>query len=322
MKQFLLFVEFRAKVASFFPFLIGTLFAVYSGARLDVPNMALMLASLLCIDMATTGLNHYKDYKKAILKEGYHYEVHNPMGQGAVTVRNARWILTALLATGTACGIALSVRTDVLVLIFGMCSFGIGILYSAGPIPLSRTVLGEAFSGSFMGGIIPFLSYYIHVYSSRPVRFIFADGELSASLRLSGVVPILWTGLPLMFLIASIMLANNICDVKEDFINRRYTLPVSMGVERSILLFQALNILSVFSVLLGAALQIIPVYLLVVALGVPVLYRQTMLFSKNPSKDVTFVNAVKNFVLTAVLMVIGLVAGIMVPIVIRSLQSA
>ncbi len=310
MKKFLRFVEIQTKVASVIPFLIGTLFAVYTGATINLINMGLMFISLLCIDMATTGLNHYKDYKKAVLKEGYHYEVHNPMGQGAVTAKGAKIILACLLAIGAIGGLILFLRTDYIVLILGAISFGIGVTYSAGPLPASRTVLGELFSGSFMGGLIPFISFYIHIYKSKPISLTYAEGNFAASLNISEILPVIWLSLPLIFLIANIMLANNICDVKEDFVNKRYTLPISMGVEKSIILFKVLNLLSVLSILAGVAFKIIPLFMLTILVGIPILYKQTMTFSKNPVKGETFVNAVKNFVLTGLLIIIGLVLSI------------
>ena len=310
MKKFLRFVEIQTKVASVIPFIIGTLFAVYTGATINLLNLGLMFVSLLCIDMATTGLNHYKDYKKAVLKEGYHYEIHNPMGQGAVTATGAKIILACLLSIGAIGGLILFLRTDYIVLILGGISFGIGVTYSAGPLPASRTVLGELFSGLFMGGLIPFISYYIHIYINTPIKFNFTEGNFEASFAVSEILPVFWLSLPMIFLIANIMLANNICDVKEDFINKRYTLPISMGVEKSIILFKLLNLLSVLSILAGVAFKIIPVFILTYVFGFPILYKQTMIFSKNPVKGETFVNAVKNFVLTGLLMIIGLVLSI------------
>jgi len=311
MKKFLRFVEIQTKVASVIPFVIGTLFAVYTGARINIINMAIMLVSLLCIDMATTGLNHYKDYKKAVLKEGYHYEVHNPMGQGAVTAMGAKIILAILLVIGAVSGLALFLRTDYIILILGGISYGIGLTYSAGPLPASRTVLGELFSGAFMGGLIPFVSYYIHIYETSPININFTTKIFEISLDIPAILPIIWISLPLIFLIANIMLANNICDVKEDFINKRYTLPISMGLDKSIILFKLLNLLSVLSIIAGVAFKLIPIFMLTIILGIPVLYKQTMTFSKNPVKGETFVNAVKNFVLTGLLIIAGLILSIL-----------
>lgn len=316
MKKFLRFVEIQTKVASVIPFLIGTLFAVYQGADINAINLVLMFISLLCIDMATTGLNHYKDYKRAVLKEGYHYEVHNPMGQGAVTAKGAKIILICLLSMGAICGLILFLRTDYIVLILGGISFCIGVTYSAGPLPVSKTVLGELFSGSFMGGLIPLISYYIHIYKEKPVVLSLSQSQddFTISVDINIILPILWLSLPLIFLIANIMLANNICDVKEDFINKRYTLPVSMGIEKSIILFKILNLLSAIAIPAGVILKILPPFMLASILGIPLIYKQTMIFSKNPVKGETFINAVKNFVLTGLLIITGLTLSIFIEI--------
>ena len=73
-KKFLKFVEIQTKVASVIPFSIGTLMALIKHNSINIPNAILMFVSLLCIDMATTGLNHYYDNKRVILKSGYHYQ--------------------------------------------------------------------------------------------------------------------------------------------------------------------------------------------------------------------------------------------------------
>src|SRR5690554_3774796 len=76
-KSFLKLVEIQTKVASVTPFLIGSLFSVFYFNSFNITNFIYMLISLLFIDMCTTTINNYIDYKKANKKEGYGYESHN-----------------------------------------------------------------------------------------------------------------------------------------------------------------------------------------------------------------------------------------------------
>ena len=165
MKAFLKFVEIQTKVASIFPFLLGTLMAQYLDQNIDGFNLVLMLISLICIDMATTGYNHLFDYKRALLKTGYHFEHHNPISSGELKETSAQVGLIILVGLGAIAGIVLVLRTDVLILILGGLAFAVGLGYSMGPLPLSRTILGELFSGVFMGGLITFISAYMAVKS-------------------------------------------------------------------------------------------------------------------------------------------------------------
>lgn len=309
-KAFLKFVEIQTKVASLFPFVIGTLMAVFMGFKLNLINLGLMFFALLMIDLTTTGLNHYMDFRRAVLKTGYHYQVHNPLGKGDLSDKEAKYALIGMLTLGAIAGLGLVMRTDLWVLVLGAVAFLIGVTYSFGPVPISRTVLGEAMSGIFMGGLIPFLSFYIHAYDENLLMLDIVEQSIVLKINYGMILPALWIGLPLIAFISNIMLANNLCDLEEDFINRRYTLPVTIGADKAIVLYQGLVIFAYVVLLLGIFLRIIPLELLLVLISVPITLKNTKAFSKKQIKGETFVTAVKNFIVVAALIVIGLVVAI------------
>lgn len=309
-KNFLRFVEIQTKVASVIPFSIGTLYAIYAGYSLNILNLLLMFTSLLCVDMMTTGLNHYMDFKKAYLKEGYHYEVHNPMGKGAVGQRAAKKILIGLFVIGFMAGVVLVYRTDFWVLLLGALAFGVGLTYSMGPLPISRTVLGEISSGFFMGGLIPFIAFYIHAHIEPLMTVSLNKGLFLLSIEIQTLLPIIGISMPLIALIANIMLANNICDMEEDFINKRYTLPIAMGKEKALTLYKGMVCFSVLVIGLGILTRLLPVSFAVVFVGIPLFIKQTKFFVENPIKGKTFIGAVKNFVMFGILLILGLVLAL------------
>ena len=145
--SYLKLVEIRTKVASFFPFLGGTLYAAYRFGTLDWPNVFLMLGSLLCLDMATTTLNNYMDYKRARKRSGYGYEVHNAIVRDGLKEGRVLALLAGLVLLSAVFGLILLSRSTWVVLALGALSFIVAAAYSAGPLPLSRTPLGEGFSG-------------------------------------------------------------------------------------------------------------------------------------------------------------------------------
>lgn len=309
-KTFLKFVEIQTKVASFFPFLIGTLYAVHKDIALDIPNLLLMFLSLLMIDLSTTGLNHYMDYRRAVLRSGYHYQVHNPLGKGEFSEKSAKTSLLVMLALGAIFGIFLVLRTDLWVLLFGALAFFIGIVYSFGPVPISRTILGELMSGVFMGGLIPLLAFYIHAYKIRPLNLTYQSGIANLFVDVELLLPLFLLSLPLIALIAGIMLANNTCDREEDYINKRYTLPVTMGLEKSLTLYKILVGLSYFSIAFGLGFDILPITSALIFVTMPAVTKQTKAFINQPIKGETFINAVKNFVFVAGSIAIGLMVSI------------
>lgn len=306
-KRFLKFVEIQTKVASVIPFSIGTLMALIKHNSINILNALLMFIALICIDMATTGLNHYYDNKRVILKSGYHYQEHNPISSGELSQERAKYVLITLLSVGILSGVTLVLRTHVTVLLLGAVAFAVGILYSAGPLPISRTLLGEVFSGFFMGGLIPFIAYFIQSKPSDFGAFSLQNGLMTIQFNLEMILPILVVALPLMLLIGNIMLANNICDMAEDLVNKRYTLPISIGKKHALILYVISVCLSIFSVFMAILFKIMPVMYAVSLIIVPLLYKQTVAFISNPIKSKTFKFAVKNFLFFALGIIISLI---------------
>lgn len=182
-RTFFKFVELPTKVASMLPLLLGTLYALYRFEDFYILRFVLMLVSLLSFDMATTAINNYYDFKKAAKTHGYGYETHNPIVRFKLKESTVVALIVILLVLAAGGGIALVFQTGLLVFLLGGLSFLIGILYSFGPIPISRMPLGELFSGLFMGFVIIFISAYIH--SDQAVVTLLLKGNGSACISIS-----------------------------------------------------------------------------------------------------------------------------------------
>lgn len=296
-KPFLKLVEIQTKVASMIPFLLGTLYALFRFQQFDGYHFALMLASLLSFDMATTAINNYYDYKKAVKKHGYGYEFHNAIVLYKLKEPAVIAVIVLLLATAIGAGIVLVFETGLLILVLGGLSFAVGILYSFGPIPISRMPLGELFSGLFMGFVIIFISAWIHVDGSALASLTLDGGMASLQVNLIEVVLLFLVSIPAILGIANIMLANNICDVEDDIQNKRYTLPVYIGCPNAIILFRILYFAAYADLIVLLLLKVHPVILVLVLLTVIPVHKNIKRFTTAPSKEKTFVAAVQNFVL-------------------------
>lgn len=309
-KTFLKYVEIQTKVASLFPFTLGILFAVYRYGMVNWTNILWMLISLLSLDMATTALNNFMDYKRALKREGYGFEVHNALGGEQLTEGQGMTIIGILLLISIITGIVLALKTDILVLLIGMVSFGVAILYSWGPLPISRTPLGELFSGVFMGFGIFFLAAYINIYELGFVVFQWSDYHFHFVMNVKEIMILIIAALPLVVGIANIMLANNICDIEDDMINKRYTLPVYIGKKKALWIFGALYIVAYLSWLLMILMKWMPfVGVLALLTAVPVSQMVRIFFAKQ-EKATTFVIAVKSFVMMSASYVATLGIGI------------
>jgi len=296
-KSFLKLVEIQTKAASVTPFVLGTLIAIYRFSEFNLMNFLLMFISLLCIDMATTAINNYMDYKKAVRKYGYGYEVHNAIVKDNLKESNVIIVILGLLITAVIFGFILFLNTNIIVLILGAVSFVIGVCYSFGPIPISRTPFGEILSGFFMGGIILFLSIYIHISSSGIIGVSLNEATLSLNLNIKEVLYIFLLAIPAIAGIANIMLANNICDREDDIENKRYTLPVYVGNDNALKVFKWTYYIAYLDLVILIILGIEPLLSILSLATFIIVNRNIKVFEKEHVKSKTFILSVKNFII-------------------------
>jgi 1,4-dihydroxy-2-naphthoate polyprenyltransferase len=295
--SFLKLVEIQTKVASVIPLTLGTLYALYRFETFNLKNFILMFISLLAIDMATTTINNYYDYKKAIKTHGFGYESHNAIVKYKLKESTVVTTIFMLLGTAAFFGFTLFLNTNYLVLILGGMSFMIGVLYSFGPIPISRTPYGELFSGGFMGLIITFIAMYIHVFDQNLVTLAYNSGALNISVNVLEIIYIVLFSIPVISGIANIMLANNICDIEDDLENKRYTLPIYVGKAKALKIFKFLYYISFVDIVILLLLGVLPMVSAIALLTFIPVKKNIMTFYEVQTKKDTFILAVKNFVL-------------------------
>lgn len=309
--SFLKLVELPTKVASVIPYFVGTLYTLYAFDTFKPINALLMFLSMLIFDMATTAINNYMDYIKAVKKEGYGYEVHNAIPKYGLKTSQVRFLIYIMLFISSVLGVLLALRTNFIVLLLGIVCFSIGILYTFGPLPISRTPFGELFSGVTMGLVLTFITIYIHVFDQGIINVNLAHNILTMSLDLSHLIGIGIICLPLVTCIANIMLANNLCDMEEDLANKRYTLPLHIGKKNGLLLWEVFYYIAYIAILVGVIIHILPwISLLTVITLLPV-RKNIEIFKGKQFKGETFVCAIKNFLALNVTYIITLIIGVL-----------
>lgn len=308
--SFLKLVEIQTKVASMLPFLLGTTYVLYRFEGFSAANFLLMLLSLLTFDMTTTALNNYFDYKKAIRTHGYGYESHNAIVKYKLKERVVIATIAMMLITAVVAGFLLFLNTDIVVLLFGMLSFAIGVLYSFGPIPISRTPFGEIFSGFTMGFVITFLAIYIHIGDIRIIGLTLQGTSLGIHLNYMELAAIFLVSVMPICGIANIMLANNICDIEEDIDNKRYTLPIYIGKSNALKVFRYVYYIGYAAVAVAVAIGILPMISAVVFLTLLLVNKNIKAFFQLQTKKDTFILAVKNFVISNAVLVLTTVLGV------------
>jgi 1,4-dihydroxy-2-naphthoate octaprenyltransferase len=308
--SFFKLVEIQTKVASLMPFILGILFT-YDRYRVFHPQLVMLFfISMICLDMGTTTINNFMDYKRAIKKEGYNFEEHNAMGRDDLSDNAAIAVIFILLCIAAGSGLVLYLKTDWVILFLGILSFGVGVLYSYGPIPISRTPLGELFSGVFMGGFIFFIVTYIQVFEEGFIIAYMRSSIFHLHVETTEIVGIFAVSIPLILMISNIMLANNICDIEDDIQNKRYTLPYFLGRERSLRLFAILYALCYLAIVICVIIRILPIANLLVLITVYPIYQHIKRFKACPDKATMFVLSVKNLILFSLIWIISFIISI------------
>ncbi len=298
-KSFLNLVEIRTKVASVLPWLVGTGFVIDRYKDFHWQQGVIFFIAMLLFDMTATATNNYMDYKKAEMKTGFGYEEHNAITKDGLRISTVKWVILFLLGSATGLGILLVLYTDWLVLLLGMLCFALGLLYSVGPVPISRTPFGELFSGMTMGFLIPFLAAYTQSFDQNVVKVEFSLEQITLSIDWQFVLSLFLVTVPLITGIANIMLANNICDMQEDIVNKRYTLPIYIGKKKALYLFAGVYGIGYVAILVAALLKIVSPFSLVTLLTSPMIVKNVKTFQCLQTKKDTFVLAVKNFTVVA-----------------------
>ncbi|MBC1664233.1 1,4-dihydroxy-2-naphthoate polyprenyltransferase [Listeria welshimeri] len=296
--SFLKLVEIQTKIASVFPFMLGTLFVVYQYDMFKPLNTLIFFGSMLIFDLTTTAINNYMDYRKATDNHDYDYRTtSNVIGQEQIRERTVIITIFLLFFIATGLGVWLVFRTDLLVLLIGFVCFCIGILYTFGPVPLSRMPLGEIFSGVTMGFGIFFLAVYVNAYDAGIANLLWQGEMVTIQFNLIEIIRIGVVSLPCIFTIANIMLANNLCDLDEDIRNHRYTLPYYIGRKMGVLLFNGLYYASFLAIIISVIVNFLHPVMLLSLLAIYPVYRNLVKFNKEQVKSKTFVIGIRNFVL-------------------------
>ncbi|GEK90540.1 1,4-dihydroxy-2-naphthoate polyprenyltransferase [Alkalibacterium kapii] len=292
---FLKLVEIQTKIASLFPFLLGVLFSAYYFSEFHLGNTLLFFVAMLLFDMTTTAINNLMDFKKA--KDDNYRRNTNIIGQSGISEKSVVYLILFMLTLSTVLGILLVFQTSILLLAIGAVSFGIGIFYTYGPIPISRTPLGEILSGLTMGFGIFFISVLINDVDHNLIDITFSGAQFLLSGNVLDIFAVFFVSLPTVFLIANIMLANNTCDLKEDIANHRFTLPFYIGKEKAVQLFNLLMYLCYIVIVLSVILGYLHPVMLGVLLTFPLVKKNLDTYNEKQVKQETFVVAIKNIVL-------------------------
>lgn len=208
--QFLRIVEIRTKIVSLSGFAIGATYTWHRYGEVNIPVLIVYLAAVLAVDMATTGFNTFFDFYSGVDRHGTNREADKVLVHQGVAAGPALLVSLILYAIAAALGIILAYIATPWVIPIGAASMLVGFLYNAGPLPISRTPVGDIFAGGFLGWVLVTLSV-----------FVLVPGQIDSTDLLVGI--------PSLLMVASILTVNNTCDIVGDTQAGRRTLSIVVG---------------------------------------------------------------------------------------------
>lgn len=281
--RFFSYVEIKTKITSLFAFLMTAAFIYYNNKPINWKLTAIFFASMFIFDLTTTAINNYIDTK-------------TNQQTLAFERKTALMIIFVLLGLSTVLGLYLAYLTDLVVLLIGALCFVCGILYTFGPVPISRQPLGEVLSGIFYGLLIPFIMLYINLPEGSLISLKIGLEIINININVIPVITVVLLSVIPMCTTANIMLANNICDLKRDIEARRYTLPYYLG-HRALGLFAGIYYLIYLDIILMVILKMLPPICLIILLTVFVVQKNINKFHKVQDKTTTFTLSIKNYII-------------------------
>ena len=233
----------RTLAAALGPTILGAAFSYYTFGALHGTGLAIFHTSLIFLAVVSAQIianlwNELKDFKSG-LDAGQKIGNAGSLTRGAVTPKLISTMIKVLMIVPIIIGLYLSATITWWYIPAGIICILISFLYSGGPKPISRTPFGEISSGIAMGFAIVLITGF----------------AWTRELSLAFLIP----ALPATLLVGSIMLTNNIRDIRNDEKHGRRTLPIVLGRDRAISLMSITYIFNFIWIGAWIYLKVLPI---------------------------------------------------------------
>jgi 1,4-dihydroxy-2-naphthoate octaprenyltransferase len=241
----------RTLTATYVPLGAAAVVALDQGV-FDPVRFLLSLIGALLLQVAANLINEYADFHRGA-------EELKQSGQGMILknqLLTPRDVLVGAVVTvvmGSLIGLFLLFQSGPLLLWIGLGGVLVVILYTAGPFPLAYNGLGEIAVFIFMGPLMVLGAYYV-----MAVRF--------------DIAPVL-VGIPIGFMVAAILHANNVRDIESDRAVNKRTLAVLLGIKAARIEYLVLVGGAYVMVALMILFGVMPMTTLLVVVTLPEAYR-------------------------------------------------
>ena len=233
----------RTLAAALGPTILGAAFSYYTFGALHGTGLAIfhtihIFLAVVSAQIIANLWNELKDFKSG-LDAGQKIGNAGSLTRGAVTPKLISTMIKVLMIVPIIIGLYLSATITWWYIPAGIICILISFLYSGGPKPISRTPFGEISSGIAMGFAIVLITGF----------------AWTRELSLAFLIP----ALPATLLVGSIMLTNNIRDIRNDEKHGRRTLPIVLGRDRAISLMSITYIFNFIWIGAWIYLKVLPI---------------------------------------------------------------
>lgn len=297
LKIFVEFIQLPTSLVTLIPMLIGFLWTYYNYGEFNWINALLFFIPAIIFDMSVTAINTVMDYQKA--KDVNFQQNVNVIGKYHLDYNKMVKFVCVAVAIAILISLILVLRTDWMLAVLGSLVFAIGIFYTYGPVPISRTPFGEVASGLAQGLGVFFFAVYITRYQSL-FSSIWDNGMVQIHIGWGKILQIILLATPFIALVANIMLANNTRDVDQDVINERYTLVHYIGRSNARFLYQLLSLVPWISWILFIILGWLPWWALITLVLTIPYFKTVKTYSQLVGKPEAFEESIKGFIIFAI----------------------
>ena len=252
----------RTLAAALGPTILGAAFSYYAFGALHGTGLAIFHTILIFLAVVSAQIianlwNELKDFKSG-LDAGQKIGNAGSLTRGAVTPKLISTMIKVLMIVPIIIGLYLSATITWWYIPAGIICILISFLYSGGPKPISRTPFGEISSGIAMGFAIVLITGY----------------AWTRELSLAFLIP----ALPATLLVGSIMLTNNIRDIRNDENHGRRTLPIVLGRDRAISLMSITYIFNFIWIGAWIYLKVLPIPALLALIAIIPAFKTISIF--------------------------------------------
>ena len=252
----------RTLAAALGPTILGAAFSYYAFGALHGTGLAIFHTILIFLAVVSAQIianlwNELKDFKSG-LDAGQKIGNAGSLTRGAVTPKLISTMIKVLMIVPIIIGLYLSATITWWYIPAGIICILISFLYSGGPKPISRTPFGEISSGIAMGFAIVLITGF----------------AWTRELSLAFLIP----ALPATLLVGSIMLTNNIRDIRNDEKHGRRTLPIVLGRDRAISLMSITYIFNFIWIGAWIYLKVLPIPALLALIAIIPAFKTIKIF--------------------------------------------